>query len=518
MNVGDVLKRSASNFPDKSALIFDDQRIDYRNLNIRVNCLSNSLLNMGLKKGDRIAVLLHNCPEFIEIYFACAKSGGIIVPINNLLRIRELKEILEYIEPRFLIFDKEFDQIVHTSSAGIKSIDFLITLQEESEVFQKYNDLVINGDDEEPKVKVSDDDIGGIFLTSGTTVKPKGAMRTHRHDVLNMMTSALELGIRHDDTALLLFPFYHITFADSLRHILMSNSVVLRKEGHFDPKRILSLLSRERVTTCQFVPTMINAMLELKDQTDFDLSHFRLLIYAASPMPVELLKKAMNRFKCQFCQLYGQSETGPSTTILGPDDHITAGAKNVIDRLASAGRAVVDYELRIVDEAGNDVATGQVGEIAVRSDAMTAGYWRLPEETAKAIRDGWLYTGDMGKFDDQRYVYIVDRKNDMIISGGKNIYPREIEEVLYTHEAVLEATVIGMPHDYWVETPVAFVVLKKGMKVSEEELIDLCKQSIASYKKPQYIKIVDQLPKSPTGKILKREIRDQYSKKNKARQ
>lgn len=263
MNVGYVLKRSASNFPDKSALIFGDQRIDYRNLNIRVNCLSNSLLNMGLKKGDRIAVLLHNCPEFIEIYFACAKSGGIIVPINNLLRIRELKEILEYIEPRFLIFDKEFDQIVHTSSAGIKSIDFLITLQEESEVFQKYNDLVINGDDDEPKVKVSDDDIGSIFLTSGTTGKPKGAMRTHRHDVLNMMTSALELGIRHDDTALLLFPFYHITFADSLRHILMSNSLVLRKEGHFDPKRILSLLSRERVTTCQFVPTMINAMLEL---------------------------------------------------------------------------------------------------------------------------------------------------------------------------------------------------------------------------------------------------------------
>ena len=270
-------------------------------------------------------------------------------------------------------------------------------------------------------------------------------MRTHRHDLINMMTCALELGLRYDDRALLLFPFYHVTFADNLRHILMANTIVIRREGGFDPKEVLDLLSREGITTCQFVPTMINSMLQEDSTESYDLSRFRLLMYAASPMPVELLKKAIKRYKCQFVQFYGQTETGPCTTCLRPEDHVIEGSEAQVARLASAGRPVVDFELRIVDEDGNDVPVGEVGEIIVRSEAMTIGYWDLPEETARTIRDGWLYTGDFGKFDDERYVYIVDRKHDMIISGGKNIYPREIEEVIYTHEAVLEVAVIGDP-------------------------------------------------------------------------
>jgi acyl-CoA synthetase (AMP-forming)/AMP-acid ligase II len=337
-------------------------------------------------------------------------------------------------------------------------------------------------------------------------------MRTHRHDLINMMSSALEVGIRYDDRALLLFPFYHVTFADNLRHILMSNTIVIRREGSFDPKEILELLSKEGITTCQFVPTMINAMLQVEDIEKFDLSRFRLLSYAASPMPVELLKKAMSRFKCQFCQLYGQTETGPCTAALRPEDHVLEGSEEQIARLASAGRPVVDYEMRIVDLDGNDVAVGEVGEIIVRSEAMTLGYWRLPEETSRTIQNGWLYTGDFGKFDEGGYVYIVDRKHDMIISGGKNIYPREIEEVIYTHEAVLETAVIGVPDDYWGESVKAFVVLKDGMRASEEEIINLCKENIASYKKPRSVEFVQQLPKSPTGKILKRVIREQYGK------
>ena len=200
-------------------------------------------------------------------------------------------------------------------------------------------------------------------------------MRTHRHDLINMMSCALELGIRHDDRALLLFPFYHVTFADNLRHILMSNTIVIRREGSFNPEAVLEILSTEGITTCQFVPTMINAMLQADSTEKYDLSRFRLLVYAASPMPVELLKKAMKRFKCQFCQLYGQTETGPCTTALRPEDHVLEGSEAQMARLASAGRPVVDYELRIVNEDGNDVAVGEVGEIIVRSEAMTIGYW-----------------------------------------------------------------------------------------------------------------------------------------------
>jgi long-chain acyl-CoA synthetase len=337
-------------------------------------------------------------------------------------------------------------------------------------------------------------------------------MRTHRHDLINIMSCTIELGVRRDDRALLLFPFYHVMFPDHLRHILMSNVMVIRREGGFEPREVLDMLSAERITMCQFVPTMVNALLQVDSPERYDLSSFRSLIYAGSPMPVELIKKAMQRFQCQFFQLYGQTETGPCTTALRPEEHVLEGSAAQIARLASAGRAVVDYEVRIVHEDGSDVDVGEIGEIIVRSEAMTVGYWGLPEETAKTIRYGWLYTGDFGTFDDENYVFIVDRKHDMIISGGKNIYPREIEEVIYSHEAVLEAAVIGVPDDYWGESVKAFVVLKDGMTATEEEIINLCKESIASYKKPRSVEFVEGLPKNPTGKILKRVIREHYWK------
>jgi long-chain acyl-CoA synthetase len=303
-----------------------------------------------------------------------------------------------------------------------------------------------------------------------------------------------------------------VTFEDQIRHFLMGNTVYIRREGHFDPKEILDILSREKITICQFVPTMINAMLQEESIETYDLSHLRLIPYAAAPMPVDLLRRAMQRFKRQFIHFYGQTETGPLTTALKPEDHVLEGSDAQLARLASAGRAVLDYEVRIVDEQGRDVPVGEVGEIIVRSEAMTVGYWNLPEETSKTIRDGWLHTGDYGRFDEEKYVFIVDRKNDMIISGGKNIYPREIEEVIYTHEAVLEVAVVGVPDDYWGESVKALVVLKKGMNTTEEEIIDLCKKNLASYKKPRSVEFRQELPKNPTGKILKRVIRQEYWK------
>jgi acyl-CoA synthetase (AMP-forming)/AMP-acid ligase II len=510
MGVGNILRRSAFNNANKLALVFGNQRMSYGELNQRVNCLANSLLKMGLLKGDRVAALLHNCPEFFEIYFACAKSGAIFVPINNLFRQKELMHVFQYIEPRFLIYDDEFSRIVQASLPELKFLEFPIALRGQSAGCKKYGKLIDGGEGKEPNVDITDDDIVNIFLTSGTTGRPKGAMRTHRHDVINMMSSALELGIKRDDRALFLFPFYHVTFADNLRHILMANTIVIRREGRFIPEEVLDILSTERISTCQFVPTMINAMLQTQSPGKCDLGSLRLIIYAASPMPVELLKKAMNKFTCQFVQMYGQTETGPCTTALRSEDHMLEGSKAQMKRLASAGRAVLDYEIRIIDGKGNDVATGEVGEIIVRSEAMTVGYWNLPEKTARTIKEGWLYTGDFGRFDEDGYVFIVDRKHDMIISGGKNIYPREIEEVIYTHKAVLEAAVIGVPDDYWGESVKAFVVLKEGRYATEDEIIDLCKKTIASYKKPRSVEFVQQLPKSPTGKILKRVIKDQY--------
>ena len=507
MGVGNIHRRSAFNNANKPALVFESRRISYGELNQRVNRLANGLLQMGLLKGDRVAVLLHNGPEFFEVYFACAKSGAIFVPINNLLKQKELVQVFQYIELRFLIYDDEYSETLRAVLPGLKFLELPIALRSQTSGCKNYGKLIETAESREPEVNISDDDIANIFLTSGTTGRPKGAMRTHRHDVINMMTSALELGIKHDDRSLFLFPFYHVTFADNLRHILMANTIVIKKEGKFDAGEVLNILAKEKITTCQFVPTMINAMLQAENPEKYDLDRLRLIIYAASPMPVELLKKAINRFGCQFAQMYGQTETGPCTTMLRPEDHVLEGSETRMARLASAGRAVLDYEIRIVDGTGKDVATGEVGEIIVRSEAMTAGYWNLPEKTAEGIKEGWLYTGDFGRFDEDGYLFIVDRKDDMIISGGKNIYPREIEEVIYTHEAVLEAAVIGVPDDYWGESVKAFVVLKEGMSATEDDIIDLCKKTIASYKKPRFVAFVQQLPKSSTGKILKRVIK-----------
>lgn len=513
MGLGNILRRSAARFPDKTALAFEGRSLTYGELDRRVNRLATGLLQTGVKKGDRVAVLLHNGPAFVEIYFACARAGAIFVPINNLLKEVELARIIEYIKPRCFLVDPDFEGVIRALTGGKGPTDIMISLGgEPSRPFMPYAGVFDKGDPKGPEASISHDDAMGIFLTSGTTGTPKGAIRTHGQNLINAMTGAIELKLVQDDRALLLFPFYHITFEDQIRHFLMGNTVCIRREGRFDPKEVLGILEREKITICQFVPTMINAMLQEESMEAYDLSHLRLIPYAASPMPVELLRKAMQRFKRPFIHFYGQTETGPLTTVLKPEDHILEGSEAQVARLASAGRAALDFEVRIVDKYGNDVAVGEVGEIIVRSEAMTIGYWDLPEETSKTIRDGWLYTGDFGRFDEEKYVFIVDRKNDMIISGGKNIYPREIEEVIYSHEAVLEVAVVGVPDDYWGESVKALVVLKQGMEASETEIIDLCKERLANYKKPKSVEFRRELPKNPTGKILKRVIRNEYWK------
>ncbi len=513
MPLGHVMRRSANKFPEKTALITRDARMTYRTLNTRVNQLANGLLQAGLQKGDRVAVLFHNGAEFIEVYFACAKSGGVFVPINNLLKERELRQILEYIQPRVIIIDPEFERVTRGLAEVMPFVEFLVVLRKDPEPpCLSYEAVIQDGAPHEPEVTVTDDDIMSIFLTSGTTGLPKGAVRSHRQDVMNAMTGAIELKLDYEDRAVILFPLYHVTFEDQIRYFLMGNTVYIRREGAFDPKDVLEILSREKITICQFVPTMVSAMLQEQDIERYDLSSLRLIPYAAAPMPVELLKRAMARFQCEFAQFYGQTETGPLTTLLRPQDHVLNGTEEQLARLASSGRAVVDYEVRIVDQEGKDVAIGEVGEIIVRSEASMNGYWNLPEETAKTIRDGWIYTGDFGRFDDEQCVYIVDRKNDMIISGGKNIYPRELEEVIYTHPAILDVAVIGVPDDYWGEAVKAVVVLKDGMEATEEEIISLCRENLASYKKPKSVEFRNELPRTPTGKIRKKDIREEYWK------
>jgi acyl-CoA synthetase (AMP-forming)/AMP-acid ligase II len=513
MNIGDLLLRSANKFPNKTAVVSEGNvSMTFREYNERVNRLAQRLREYGLAKGDRIGVLVHNGHQFLELYFAAAKTGAIFCPYNNHLKQFEMKDILEYSTPRFLFLDQDFADMIRGLAPGLRSVEKYVCLQKSpGGFFEDYEDLVARGRNEEPSCKDLDDDVLSIFFTAGTTGRPKGAMRTHRHLMSDAVASVIELAVSYDERVLITFPMYHVACEDNIvRHSFMPNTIHTAREGGFKPEQVLEYISRERITRCQFVPTMIHSLIQVPDLSRYDLRSLRLILYAGSTMPVELLKKALTVFPCGFAQMYGQTESGPVTTILKPEDHVLDGSEKRLARLASSGKAVINYEIRIVDEDDNEVPIGQVGEIVGRSEAMMIGYWQMPEETEKKLRNGWLHTGDLGRMDEDGYVYIVERKNDLIISGGVNVYPREIEEVLYTHPAVSEASVVGVPDEHWGEMVKAIVVLKDRAQATEREIIDFCGERLAGYKKPKSIEFWNELPKSSTGKILKKEIRKHY--------
>jgi long-chain acyl-CoA synthetase len=512
MNIGDLLVRNANKFPHKMAVVSETRSFTFRELNDRVNRLSNSLQDSGLSKGDRIGVLVHNGHQFLELYFAAAKTGAVFCPYNNHLKQRELKDILDYSTPKYLILDSDFVETVSGLAPELKSVEKSICLEKTSAAsLEDYETLMARGSSGEPKTRVMEDDVLSIIFTGGTTGKPKGVMRTHRHLMSNAVAGVIELKVAYDERVLITFPMYHVACEDNIvRHSFMPNTLYIRREGAFNPAQVLEYISRERITRCQFVPTMIHSLIQVPNFDQYDLSSLRLILYAASVMPVELLKKALAVFSCGFAQLYGQTESGPVTTVLKPEDHVLDGSEKKLARLASCGRPVINYEIRVVDEEDQDVPVGEVGEIIGRSEAMMAGYWQMPEETSKKLKNGWLHTGDLGRLDEDGYLYVVERKDDLIISGGVNIYPREVEEVLYRHPAISEASVIGLPDEHWGEVVKAVIVPKQGVRLTEGEIIEFCGKNLAGFKKPKSVDFWSELPKSPQGKILKKDIRKHY--------
>ncbi|RJR41315.1 MAG: long-chain-fatty-acid--CoA ligase [Desulfobacteraceae bacterium] len=512
MVVGDMLKRNAIAFPGHQAIVTRERSLSYKTLNDRVNGLAQGLLKKGLKKGDRVGVLVHNRHQFVETYFAAAKTGAVFCPYNTHLTPAELKEMVNYSAPRILIFDDDFPETIDDLRRELESVECFIALGKPGLSYvEEYESFLDSNEKGEPSVAVCDDDIMSIFFTSGTTGKPKGAMRTHRHVLANIVTGLIEFGIGYGERVMVVFPMYHISYEDNIgRSFYLPNTMIIRREGGFDPDEVLGLLSRERITFCHLVPTMINGFLRSPNVATYDLKSLKTIFYAGAPMPVDLLKKAMAVFRARFFQGYGLTESGPQTTLLRPQDHVVEGTERQLRRLGSVGTPVVGFEVRIVRKDGTPAAIGEVGEITGRSEAIMKGYWLRPEETAERLREGWLHTGDLGKIDDDGYIYLVDRKHDMIISGGINIYPREVEEVLYRHPAVFEASVFGVPHDYWGEAVKAVIVLKNGASASEDAIIRFCGEHLTSYKKPKSVEFWEELPKNATGKIMKRSIRDRY--------
>lgn len=512
-NIGtyaEVIYRNALLYSDETAVKYGSETVTFAEFNARVNSLTHALQSIGVNKGNVIGVLSWNCLDYAYVFGAAMKGGFIISPFNCRLQADELDYVINYSKADTIFVGPEFVEIANQLRPHIPKVKNLISFESSTPSMVYHRDLLVNFTREEPDVQINEDDPLCIFYTSGTTGVPRGALYTHRCAIGDARTRAIEMGLKARDKNILMMPLYHIGGADSLRVLFYvgGTSIIIKD---FDPAAVLQTIQDEKATDIQIVPTHLVAFLALPDIKKYNISSLKRIFYSGSPMPVELLRRGIKTWGLIFCQGYGLTETGPTVSMLHEEEHgVVDGSVEEQKILASAGQPVVGVHVRVVDKDGIDIEVGEVGEIVVKSKHNMVEWWHKPEETRKTVVDGWLHTGDIGRFDEKGYIYIVDRKKDMICSGGENVYPREVEEILYQHPAVLEAAVIGIPDPYWVEKVHAVISLKKGTSLTTQELIDFCRQRLAHYKAPKSVEFVDALPKNPSGKILKRELRQRY--------
>jgi long-chain acyl-CoA synthetase len=490
MNLATHLTDATRRDPSRVAVKLDDAELTYAQLADATARLAGLLRAHGLTPGDRVGIMLPNLPYFPVCYYGVMRAGGVVVPMNVLLKAREVEFYLSDSGARLLFAWEEFAPEAQRGAeqAGAECI------------------VVSPGDFEdrigraEPVAEVAEaagEDTAVILYTSGTTGTPKGAELSHANLARNAEISVGLFGLGSDAVVLGALPLFH-TFGQTCgmnATVLAGGTLTLIPR--FDPTKALEIIARDRVNVFEGVPTMYGARLHLPAAGEHDVSTLRLCASGGSAMPVELMRAFEESFGCQVLEGYGLSETSPVASFNHPERERKPG---------SIGTPVKGVEMKLLDDDGHEVAQGEVGEIVIRGHNVMKGYWNQPEETAEAIRDGWFHSGDLASVDEDGYFFIVDRKKDMIIRGGYNVYPREIEEVLYEHPAVREAAVVGIPHDTHGEEVAAAVALKDGAEVSEQELREFVKEQVAAYKYPRRIWFVDELPKGPTGKILKREI------------
>ncbi len=506
--LGDIPRKHARLDPDRECLVCEETRLTWKELNQRVNRLAHGLAQLGAGKEVKVAVLSLNCHKYIEIYYATAKLGAVAVPLNFRLSPDELTYVINHSDSEILMVGPELLPVAKEIVPDLKGIRERVSLQPGEEGWIDYEELVESSSPEEPGIEVDEDDLCQLQYTGGTTGLPKGVMLTHR----NYLTAAIGMGLTNlfdpNDATLQVLPIFHTAWWPILvHHCAGAKGVIVRR---FDFNEILSIAERERVTHINMVPVLFSWLLDFPDLDKYDLSSIKYFTYAGAPMPADLMKRCIARFGPIFQQGYGLTEAAPLATILRQEDQCRLeGLPELTRRISSAGRESLVTEVKVVDENDQEVAVGEVGEIVVRGKNIMKGYWKDPELTAETMRGGWLHTGDLATVDEYGYIYIVDRKHDMIITGGENVYPYEVERILYEHPAVLEAAVVGLEDPKWGEAVTAAVALKKGAEATEAELISFCKERIAGYKCPKRVIFMESIPKTPIGKILRRQVREQ---------
>ena len=509
MHLAHLLHRSAIQVPRRPLWISPDVTINYSEGARRVNRIANWLLAHGTQR-DRVAILAANRFEHFEMYLAALNAGMTATPMSPKLHIDELTYMLEDSEPRFFVFSPELADVASALRARHGCVKKWICM-ERVPGFNYYGDLVEGGTDEQPDVLIEPDDVAWLFYTSGTTGKPKGCMETHRN-LLNMVTGRL-LGLqRHlteNDRMIHFAPMAHATTSVGLIHLAKGAAQVFPGLTKFDPPKVLEAIERFQATSTFMAPTMVQMLLEHPDLHRHNFKTLQSVQCGGAPLYAEVLRRAIEVFGPIFGQGYGQSEA-PSGICGMHKSEYDLSTPEGLKRLGSVGRESMGVRVRIVDTGGREVGPNVAGEITVRGDLVFPGYWRRPAATDEVLRNGWLHTGDVGYRDEDGYLFITDRVKDMIISGGSNIYPREVEEVLLQHAAVSEACVIGVPDSVWGEAVHAVVILRPGAAVTETELIEFCRSRLASYKKPKAVEIAAELPKNSFGKVLKKEVKVRY--------
>ena len=509
MNGGDFLAKAAVRFPNHTAVIHGDTRLATKQLLERVYRLGNALLDLGLKKGDRVAVLLNNCHQCVECFSALSCSGLVLVPMNARYSAEEHLYMLEDSGSRAILMGGEFQEVIASILSQAKTVAHTICVTGKPGPRRlSYEELLAKASPEVPKVELLDEDIVNIRYTAGTTGRPKGVVHNRRSNVIMLYNTLMELDIREGDAVALTGPVTHASGSMINPHIARGAKVVILPG--FDVKALLETIQRERITTLYLVPTMIVMLLAYPDLSKYDLSSLKTIRYGASPISPDVLRKAIQVFGNVFIQGYGLTEASMPITLLRKEDHILDGSEKKLKRLSSIGREVQVAYVRIMDDDGKLLPPGEIGEIVIRSEQVMDCYWNNPEASAETLKGGWLHTRDVGYMDEDGYIFLVDRKGDMIVSGGFNIYPREVEDVLYSHPAVLEAAVFGIPDEKWGEAVKAVISLRQGVSATEEEIIEYCRKHLASYKKPKSVDFIEELPKSPFGKIWRRKLKEPY--------
>lgn len=509
MTVTDGLLETSAITPMKTGVICGETRFNYQDVLDRVRRVSSALTGLGLKRGDRVAILALNCHRYFELYYAVPQMGCIVVPINFRLSVQEVTYIVNHSGSRALVVDDAMAGVVDGMRGELGSLEHFISIGSRRPGFVSYEELAATGSPDYTPPETEERDPTGFFYTSGTTGEPKGVMLSHGNILANTRHTNAIMDREENEIYLHAAPMFHLADGAAVY------SGTTRRVTHvftprFEPRAVLEIVSRERVTSLLLVPTMINFLLQVPDLGAFDLSSIRHITYGASPIAPDLLQRAMKTFQCRFRQGYGLTEAAPLLTALLPEDHKIDDDVS-LRRLASCGRPVPGVDVRVVQEDGTVVRPGEVGEIIARGPNVMLGYWNRPEDTAAAVRDGWLYTGDLATVDDEGYIYLVDRKKDMIVTGGENVFSTEVEAALYEHPSVKEAAVIPVPHPEWGEAVHACITLVDGVQVTEQDVVDFCRARLASYKIPRSVEFVEgELPKGGTGKILKKELRERH--------